>query len=104
MVTSSYNARHQHLKLATAAAQVKEASDEIRAISRQLGKSQGRLESLLASSDSVISKINAGQGSAGLFVNDPRLYRNSDSLVTELRGLVADFKAHPKKYVNLRVF
>ena len=90
--------------VATASARLKEASEEVREMSRHLTRSQGRLESLLTTSDSVIGKINAGQGSAGLLVNDPRLYRNSDSLVTELRGLVADFKANPKKYVNLRVF
>jgi len=90
--------------VATAAAQLKEASDEVRAMSKQLGRSQTRLESLLATSDSVMTKINSGEGSVGLLVNDPRLYRNSDSLVIELRGLIADFKAHPKKYVNLRVF
>lgn len=90
--------------VATAAAQLKEASNEIRAMSKQLSKSQGRLESVLTSTDSVITKINTGQGTVGLLVNDPRMYRNTDSLLTELRSLVADFKAHPKKYVNLRVF
>jgi len=90
--------------VATAAAQLKEASEDVRTMSRQLGRSQGRLESLLTTSDSVMMKINAGQGSVGLLVNDARLYRNSDSLVTELRGLVQDFKANPKKYVNVRVF
>jgi phospholipid/cholesterol/gamma-HCH transport system substrate-binding protein len=49
-------------------------------------------------------KINAGQGSVGLLVNDPALYRNSDSLFTELRALIADFKAHPKKYMKLSIF
>lgn len=87
-----------------AASQLKEASDEIRSMSRQLTRSQGRLESLLVSSDSVMSKINAGQGSAGMLVNDPRLYRNTDSLVTDLRALIADLKANPKKYVNVRIF
>ena len=90
--------------VATAAAQLKEASDEVRTMSKQLSRSQGRLESLLQTSDSVMLKINAGKGSAGLLVNDPRLYQNSDSLVTELRALIADFKAHPKKYVNVRIF
>ena len=90
--------------VATAAAQLKEASAEIREMSKQLSKSQGRLESVLVSTDSVITKINTGQGTVGLLVNDPRMYRNTDSLLTELRSLVADFKAHPKKYVNLRVF
>jgi phospholipid/cholesterol/gamma-HCH transport system substrate-binding protein len=90
--------------VAAAAAQLKEASDDVRTMSKQLGRSQGRLESLLSTTDSVMLKINAGQGSVGLLVNDPALYRNSDSLVTELRALIADFKAHPKKYVNVRVF
>jgi phospholipid/cholesterol/gamma-HCH transport system substrate-binding protein len=90
--------------VATAAAQLKEASDELRAMSKQLSRSQGRLESVLQTTDSVMLKINAGKGSVGLLVNDPRLYHNSDSLVTELRALIADFKAHPKKYVNVRVF
>ena len=90
--------------VATASQRLKEASDDIREMSKQLARSQGRLESLLSTSDSVMLKINAGQGSIGLLVNDARLYRNSDSLVTELRSLIADFKANPKKYVNLRVF
>ena len=90
--------------VAAAAAQLKDASEEVRTMSKQLGRSQGKLESLLSSTDSVMDKINAGQGSVGLLVNDPGLYRNSDSLVTELRDLIQDFKAHPKKYVNVRVF
>ena len=90
--------------VAAASQRLKEASDDIREMSKQLARSQGRLESLLSTSDSVMLKINAGQGSIGLLVNDARLYRNSDSLVTELRSLIADFKANPKKYVNLRVF
>ena len=90
--------------VATASSRLKEASEEVRAMSKQLARSQGRLESLLATSDSVMLKINTGQGSIGMLVNDPRLYRNTDSLVTELRSLVLDFKANPKKYVNLRVF
>lgn len=90
--------------VATAAAQLKEASNEIREMSKQLSRSQSRLESVLSSTDSVITKINTGQGTVGLLVNDPRMYRNTDSLLTELRSLIADFKAHPKKYVNLRVF
>lgn len=90
--------------VATASSRLKEASEEIQAMSKQLSRSQGRLESLLTTSDSVMLKINTGQGSIGMLVNDPRLYRNSDSLVTELRSLVADFRANPKKYVNLRVF
>jgi phospholipid/cholesterol/gamma-HCH transport system substrate-binding protein len=37
-------------------------------------------------------------------VNDPALYQQSDSLVRELRALVADVKKNPKRYINVRVF
>jgi len=102
--TSTGQVRHIVDDVATAAARLKETSEEVRAMSRQLTRSQGQLELVLHRSDSVMAKINAGHGSAGLLVNDPALYRNSDSLVTELRSLIADFKANPKKYVNLRIF
>jgi phospholipid/cholesterol/gamma-HCH transport system substrate-binding protein len=37
-------------------------------------------------------------------VNDPTLYRNSDSLLTDLRALVKDVRVNPKKYVSVRLF
>jgi phospholipid/cholesterol/gamma-HCH transport system substrate-binding protein len=49
-------------------------------------------------------KLNDGRGSLGQLVENPSLYRNSDSLVVELRALVADIRAHPKKYVSLKMF
>lgn len=87
-----------------AARQVREASRRLLAISEQLGRSQTRLESVLATSDSIAQKINAGNGTLGLMINDPSLYRNSDSLMLELRSLIADMQKNPRKYVNLRIF
>lgn len=87
-----------------AARQVREASRRLLSISEQLGRSQARLESVLAVGDSIAAKINAGQGSLGLMINDPSLYRNSDSLMLQLRALVADLQKNPRKYVNLRIF
>ena len=102
--TATGQVRHIVDDVATAAATLRAMSEEMRAMSRQLTRSQGRLDSVLQTTDSVMSKINNGQGSVGLLVNDPTLYHHSDSLVVELRALVADFKANPKKYVNLRIF
>lgn len=102
--TSTGQVRRVVDDVAVAAERLRETSEEVRAVSRQFAVSQARLQSLLTTSDSVMGKINAGQGSAGLLLNDPKLYRNSDSLVTELRALIADFKKNPKRYVNLRIF
>jgi phospholipid/cholesterol/gamma-HCH transport system substrate-binding protein len=83
---------------------LRETGRRLLAISEQLGRSQDRLERFLAASDSIVTKINTGSGSLGLMINDPSLYRNSDSLMIQLRALIADVQRNPRKYVNLRIF
>jgi len=90
--------------MSAAAAELRLTTSQIHELSSRLAKSQTRLDSFLASGDSVLMKVNAGHGTLGLLVNDPSFYRRSDSLVLELRGLVADIKANPKKYVTVHVF
>jgi phospholipid/cholesterol/gamma-HCH transport system substrate-binding protein len=87
-----------------AAAELLTTSRQLRTLSSDVARTQVRLESAVANADSVFTKINGGQGTMGQLVNDPRLYRNSDSLVVELRALVADIRANPRKYFNLRLF
>jgi len=87
-----------------AARQLRETSRRLLAISEQLGRSQNRLESFLAISDSIAIKINSGQGSLGLLINDPTLYRNTDSVMKQLQVLLADVQRNPRRYINLRIF
>ncbi|MGH7663347.1 MAG: MlaD family protein [Gemmatimonadaceae bacterium] len=53
---------------------------------------------------SVLAKVDSGQGTAGQLVNDPMLYRDLRSLVTQLDSLATDFKKNPRKYINLEIF
>jgi phospholipid/cholesterol/gamma-HCH transport system substrate-binding protein len=52
----------------------------------------------------VMEKINKGEGSLGLMVNDPKLYNNLESASKSLDSLLVDVKAHPKRYVHVSVF
>jgi len=90
--------------LGTAAAELRATTSTVLRMSGQLASTQGRLDNFLSNGDSVLAKINAGQGSLGRLVNDLSLYVGSDSLVSALRGLVAEVRANPKKFFNLRVF
>lgn len=90
--------------IAQAAADLRRTAAEIQLLSHQFARSQDRLDSFLANGDSVLIKINSGQGSLGLLVNDPSLYRGSDSLVAVLRQLVHDIHANPGKYVSVHLF
>lgn len=89
---------------ASAARELRETSRRLHEISGQLGSSEERLQRFIANSDSVMTKINRGQGSLGLLVNDTSLYRNADSTLRELQALISDMRRNPKKYVNVRVF
>lgn len=80
------------------------ATTKLRELSDGLARTESRLATAVSRADSVLIKANSGQGSLGLMLNDPALYRNSDSLVTELRALVADVRKNPRRYLNVRVF
>jgi phospholipid/cholesterol/gamma-HCH transport system substrate-binding protein len=87
-----------------AARQLRETSRRLLLISDQLARSQVKLESFLAASDSVATKLNSGYGTFGRMLNDSSLYINSDSVMIQLRALLADIQRNPRRYINLRIF
>lgn len=50
--------------------------------------------------DEVLAKLNSGEGTLGLMLNDPTLYNNLNTAATNLNQLVADFQADPKRYLK----
>lgn len=58
----------------------------------------------LADMQAAIAKINNGQGSLGMLVNDPKMYQNLTDATNNLNALIIDVKAHPKRYVSFSVF
>ena len=52
----------------------------------------------------IMQKINSGEGSMGMIVNDKTLYNNLTTTLAELTRLSADLKAHPSRYINLTIF
>jgi phospholipid/cholesterol/gamma-HCH transport system substrate-binding protein len=63
-----------------------------------------RLDSLRATVQSISGKVDRGEGSLGRLVNDPMLYDDAKSSVTELKALIADIKKNPRKYIHLSIF
>lgn len=87
-----------------AAGQVREASVRLNQLTQSLEKTESHLRGVMARADSVLLKVDQGQGTLGLLVNDPRLYQNTDSLLRELRALLADVKKQPKRYFGVKIF
>jgi phospholipid/cholesterol/gamma-HCH transport system substrate-binding protein len=87
-----------------AARALRATADDLRATTQRLARTQDALERAVARADSITWKVNNGRGTIGRMVNDSSVYVEADSLVRELRGLVADVKKNPKKYISLEIF
>ena len=54
--------------------------------------------------DEIVTKINKGEGSLGMLVNNPGLYNKLDSAANNLDLLVEDLRVNPNRYVQFSVF
>ena len=52
----------------------------------------------------ITDKINKGQGSIGMLVNDDKLYNNLTEASQNLEELVNDLKTNPGKYLKISIF
>jgi phospholipid/cholesterol/gamma-HCH transport system substrate-binding protein len=62
-----------------------------------------RLNSMSDRLDKVMAGLQQGEGTAGRLLRDRELYENMNSAVGELRQLVRDIRADPRKFLNVRV-
>tara|TARA_Y100001933_G_scaffold204163_1_gene206395 strand:+ start:3242 stop:4177 length:936 start_codon:yes stop_codon:yes gene_type:complete len=62
--------------------------------------SNSNLTSLVNNFNTLMTQINSKEGSAGLLVNDDKLYTNLEKTTKELSELIKDIKDNPKRYIN----
>ena len=70
----------------------------------KLDETVASLQSAMNELKIAMAKANSKDGSLGLLLNDPKLYRNLESTTYKLNILLDDFRTHPKRYVNVSVF
>jgi len=59
------------------------------------------IKSTMARIDVLLDKINKGDGTVGQLLNNPALYENIDGTTREVRSLLKDFRANPKKFLTI---
>ncbi len=62
------------------------------------------LNSTIGDLKSTIGKLNTTTGTAGLLLNDTKLYNNLTATANKLNLLIDDLKTNPKRYINISVF
>ena len=66
-----------------------------------LKKAVNDAEIMMQELASITKKINEGDGSMGLLINDKELYNNLNKTTAELAMLLAEIQKNPKKYLGI---
>ncbi len=87
-----------------AAADLRAASGDTRLFAGTVSGERGRVVSVLANADSLFARLSRGEGTLGLLSRDSTLYREATLTVVQLRTLLADIQANPRRYFRFSVF
>jgi phospholipid/cholesterol/gamma-HCH transport system substrate-binding protein len=70
----------------------------------QIPKTFDNINSTISDLAEVVEKVNSGQGTIGLLLNDDKLYNNLQKASNNLNALLEDLQQNPKKYVRFSLF
>jgi phospholipid/cholesterol/gamma-HCH transport system substrate-binding protein len=80
-------------------------------LTQRLETTLGTVDRSTNSLDSILGRMERGEGTLGKLSKDEQLYKNAtdatanmNKAAEELQKLVVDFRANPRKYVNLKIF
>ena len=63
-----------------------------------------RVDVTLANVEQLSAALASREGTLGLLLRDPQLYQNLTATMRDVDSLLVDFKAHPRRYINVSVF
>ena len=61
-------------------------------------------DKVLSQTSSIMTKINRGEGTMGLLINNDSLYHRLDKSTEDLDKLLMDLRINPERYVHISVF
>lgn len=94
----------RHTLSAVDSATVDSAVRNMRSTTTNLVALSSSLRETSAKLDDILARADSGSGSASMLLNNPDLYNHMVSLLARLDSLSADLKAHPGRYINLKIF
>jgi phospholipid/cholesterol/gamma-HCH transport system substrate-binding protein len=83
---------------------LRSASQDFRELMGAAHKNQESLVRVLQNADTIMSRISNRSGTLGLLVADSALYRETTLTMIQLRQLLSDIQANPRKYFTFSVF
>ena len=98
----SYNLRQNNDKIKNILSNFSDISDSL--AKANIPAILNNIDRTISDLDGAIRKINKGEGSVGLLLNDEKLYNEVTKAAKDLNLLLEDIKANPSKYVKVSVF
>lgn len=84
-------------KIAATMSHLEQTSAQLVDMTARLQRSTGLLETILL-------RLERGEGTLGKLLIDDKLYKDMDRLMVNLDGLIADLKENPKRYFGVSIF
>jgi phospholipid/cholesterol/gamma-HCH transport system substrate-binding protein len=76
---------------------VRATSASFEQLSRDLKETNAQVQTL-------VEKMNSGNGTVGKLMNDGAVYARLDTLLARVDSVTAEFKKNPRKFINLKIF
>ncbi len=87
-----------------ASGDIRQGSADFRQLMSTMRGNEASLVRVLQSADSLLTRIQSGNGTLGKLATDSTLYYETAMTMRQFRELLADIQAHPKKYIKVSVF
>ena len=88
----------------TIASDLTSVSTDLRRLAGSAANQQEAFERIIARTDSMLARIQAGEGTLGRLSRDTTLYSEAVETVRTLRTLLADVQKNPRRYFQFSVF
>jgi phospholipid/cholesterol/gamma-HCH transport system substrate-binding protein len=85
-------------------ADLRQAASDLRSVMAAARENQVSLFRVVQQADSLMTKLQQGNGTLGMLATDSTLYRETTKTMIQFRELLTDIQQHPKKYLKISVF
>jgi phospholipid/cholesterol/gamma-HCH transport system substrate-binding protein len=110
-LSSSLKRSAEGLERVTTGPELERTTKRIDELTTRLDRTLQTFDRSANSVEKVLARMERGEGTLGRLSTDDTLYRNASEATAnlnkatiELNKLLADFQAHPRKYINLEIF
>ena len=88
----------------TVTADLTAVAANVRVLAASAASQQQAFERIVARTDSMLARIQAGEGTLGRLSRDTTLYAESVATIKALRALLQDIQKNPRRYFSFSVF